>query len=382
MLVTIKDGKQVFYTDNDGAYHLGWFIKINHTLDNQGNLASYENLIIEDKLGNPEDNPTHEYIMVNNMPAFALYEYTGTDAAADLNNGTAYNEDKSIIYTNRNEFTRGGVIYDENSINGHPLRDFMTIAPDGHSVYFNLSAIFGTIDKPFRLDVYTRTTPEYSLPKYDLNGDTGSEYAKSEYLRENIKNEVFVDGTFKDGVYIHIPKIIHGAQGVGENYGRLKLNKVSDTQNPPTIITTDNPTFDLYKQSNTNEWIKLYEITLTNGTFTTSNLDYGNYRLIETKAPEGHIIDQNPHGFSLDLSSLNAEKVFTYNYLNAKSPKIVPTDPDNTDKETTPIKENKETGQNASEYRLPKTGNNILLTGLVLILSRSLLVKTYRKFNN
>lgn len=374
MLTITQDGKQQFFTDNDGAYQLSWFIKVNHTLDDYGNLTSFDHLIIEDKLGNPVANPTHEYVLINNMPAFALYEYIGTDAVADLQNGTLYNEDKSIIHTNTTNFTRAGVIYNENNINGHSLSEFMTLSSDGNAVAFDLTKVFGTIDKPFRLDVYTKTTPAFSFPNYDLNGDTGTEYAKAEYLQGHIKNEVFVDGIYKDGVYIHIPKITHGAQAVGENFGKLKLNKVSDTNNPPTLITTGNPTFDLYKNTGNNQWEKLYEIVLTNGTFATSNIDYGTYRLIETKAPEGYLLDQTPHDFIIGLDTLDSDKIFTYEFLNTKPVNKIPTDPKAT-LETTP------TPSTIHTQALPKTGSSLLLISIVLIISGGLTIKTYSQYN-
>lgn len=387
-----KDGKQVFITDSDGAYQFGWSIRINYTMDNQGNLNTYHNLVVEDRLVMPASNPTHEYKMINGMPAYAIYEYIGTNAAADLQNGTFLDETKSIIYTNKTGYTRSNVIYDEDNIKGHPLSDLMTLAPDGKSIAFDMGAIFGTIDKPFRLEVHTKTTPEFSFPNYDLNGETGAEYAKVAYLHDNIRNEIHVDGLYKHGTYVSIPQITHGAQAVGENFGKLKLNKVSDTENPPTLITTDNPTFDLYKKTGDNQWVKLYELTLTNGTATTSNLDYGTYRLIETKAPEGYYIDPNPHDFIIDLGSLDSNKLFTYDFFNSTTPvEILPPDPVDPERKRPPGTtegnnplEKQTTGtltKQSETQGLPKTGSQYGLLSVSLILAGTFLLVGYRQYS-
>lgn len=90
-----------------------------------------------------------------------------------------------------------------------------------------------------------------------------------------------------------------------ENY--FSFQKIDGTNNDPlkgAIFKVQEKTKDGYKDLKENE--KIYTLTSgENGEFKTKNLPYGDYRLIETKAPQGYVQELDPVDFTIGETSSN-----------------------------------------------------------------------------
>ena len=236
-----KDGEYKYSIDENGAYTMAWNIRINYALDNNGKVGVYNNLIVEDRLKLLTETPSHEYVMVNGVPKFVLREYVGNNFAADIQDGSAFNDlSKFKVYTNSVSYssTRPHAIFDITNIKGIPLTEFIKLSNNNNSAAFDFGVAFGVVDKPYSLSITTKTTPEFSYPNYDLNDKTVW-YAQSQMLHDSIRNELYIEGSYKHGVFISIPTLVNGSNSVGDNYGKLTINKVSDSLIPPTLIVKE-----------------------------------------------------------------------------------------------------------------------------------------------
>lgn len=90
-----------------------------------------------------------------------------------------------------------------------------------------------------------------------------------------------------------------------ENY--FSFQKIDGTNNDPlkgAIFKVQQKTKDGYKDLEENG--KVYTLTSgENGEFKTKNLPYGDYRLIETKAPQGYVQELDPVDFTIGETSSN-----------------------------------------------------------------------------
>ena len=90
-----------------------------------------------------------------------------------------------------------------------------------------------------------------------------------------------------------------------ENY--FSFQKIDGTNNDPlkgAIFKVQEKTKDGYKDLEENE--KVYTLTSgENGEFKTKNLPYGDYRLIETKAPQGYVPELDAVDFTIGETSSN-----------------------------------------------------------------------------
>lgn len=90
-----------------------------------------------------------------------------------------------------------------------------------------------------------------------------------------------------------------------ENY--FSFQKIDGTNNDPlkgAIFKVQEKTKDGYKDLEENG--KVYTLTSSeNGEFKTKNLPYGNYRLIETKAPQGYVPELDAVDFTIGETSSN-----------------------------------------------------------------------------
>lgn len=90
-----------------------------------------------------------------------------------------------------------------------------------------------------------------------------------------------------------------------ENY--FSFQKIDGTNNDPlkgAIFKVQQKTKDGYKDLKENE--KIYTLTSgENGEFKTKNLPYGDYRLIETKAPQGYVPELDAVDFTIGETSSN-----------------------------------------------------------------------------
>lgn len=90
-----------------------------------------------------------------------------------------------------------------------------------------------------------------------------------------------------------------------ENY--FSFQKIDGTNNDPlkgAIFKVQEKTKDGYKDLEENG--KVYTLTSgENGEFKTKNLPYGDYRLIETKAPQGYVQELDPVDFTIGETSSN-----------------------------------------------------------------------------
>lgn len=90
-----------------------------------------------------------------------------------------------------------------------------------------------------------------------------------------------------------------------ENY--FSFQKIDGTNNDPlkgAIFKVQQKTKDGYKDLEENE--KVYTLTSgENGEFKTKNLPYGDYRLIETKAPQGYVPELDAVDFTIGETSSN-----------------------------------------------------------------------------
>lgn len=90
-----------------------------------------------------------------------------------------------------------------------------------------------------------------------------------------------------------------------ENY--FSFQKIDGTNNDPlkgAIFKVQEKTKDGYKDLKENE--KIYTLTSgENGEFKTKNLPYGDYRLIETKAPQGYVPELDAVDFTIGETSSN-----------------------------------------------------------------------------
>ena len=90
-----------------------------------------------------------------------------------------------------------------------------------------------------------------------------------------------------------------------ENY--FSFQKIDGTNNDPlkgAIFKVQEKTKDGYKDSEENG--KVYTLTSgENGEFKTKNLPYGDYRLIETKAPQGYVPELDAVDFTIGETSSN-----------------------------------------------------------------------------
>ena len=257
------------------------------------------------------------------------------DSSLDENNAIIVNN-KAAFYLRKLSIA-GSNFYEDNNIDNPVARKFGTFGPsDGSMINGSTFDIYRDYNDGRSSEIVVSNIRPSSdgltrTPELNVSGENDSYRLVEKVVPNNYQEARELDMRFKinargqftdlDGNIFQIQSGIYVPNLPKDSVGSVTITKV-DKNNVNTKVP--NAEFTLYKQNENGEYVVYVEngnitskTTSSTGVVSWSNLPYGNYRAIETKAPNGYASEIKPYDFTVKRFSNNySENNFKVNISN------------------------------------------------------------------